>query len=228
MAGMCGRYTVRSSEQGPLAARFGLGAGSVPREALSRSNVCPTEEVLAVVAGEGGSREARMLRWGLAPSWATLRGQRPLINARDDKLRTSGAWKGLVSDNASRCLVIADGWLEWSKPERPGAAKQAFLHELHDGGPFAFAGLWCVARPKDAAEPIASCTIVTVAANREAAVLHDRMPAILDGPEAEAAWLHRDVDLDGALELIRPLPEGRLRIGAVPPPVKDEPQPALF
>ena len=228
MARMCGRYTVKTSEQGPLAARFGLSAGSVPREALQRSNVCPTEPVLAVVAGEDGSRETRMLRWGLAPSWASLRGQRPLINARDDKLRTSGAWKGLVSDSASRCLVIADGWLEWNKPERPGAPKQAFLHAMKDGGPFAFAGLWCVARPKDADEPIASCTVITVPANREAAVLHDRMPAILDGPEAEAAWLHPSVDLDGALELIRPLPEGRLAIAAVPPPVRDEPQPALF
>ena len=225
---MCGRYTVKTSEQGPLAARFGLSAGSVPREALQRSNVCPTEDVLAVVNGEDRSREARMLRWGLAPSWATLRGQRPLINARDDKLRSSGAWKGLVSDSATRCLVIADGWLEWSKPEKPGAPKQPFLHELLHGGPFAFAGLWCVARPKDADAPVASCTIVTVAANRQAAVLHDRMPAVLDGPEAEAAWLHGAVDLDAALDLVKPLPEGRLAIAAVPPPVKDEPQAALF
>jgi putative SOS response-associated peptidase YedK len=31
------------------------------------------------------------------------------------------------------------------------------------------------------------------------------MPVILDGPEAEAAWLDPDVDLDGAPELVRPL-----------------------
>jgi len=226
MAEVCGRYTVRTSEQGPLAARFGVG--DVPREALARHNVAPTEPVLAVVAGEDGSRESRMLRWGLAPSWATLRGARPLINARDDKLRSSGAWKGLVCDSAHRCLIVADGWLEWSKPERPRAPKQAFLHELPGGEPFALAGLWCVARPKDADEPVASCTIVTVAANREAAVLHDRMPAVLDGPDAEAAWLHAAVDLDAALDLVRPLPEGRIRVSPVPPPVRDEPQPALF
>ena len=228
MAGMCGRYTVRSSEQGPLAARFGLGAGSVPREALSRTNVCPTEEVLAVVAGEDGSREARMLRWGLAPSWATLRGQRPLINARDDKLRTSGAWKSLVSASSTRCLVVADGWLEWSKPERPGAPKQPFLHTLPGDEPFALAGLWCVAQPKDAIEPVASCTIVTVAANRQAAVLHDRMPAVLDGPEAEAAWLSPAVDLHGALELVRPYAH-RLAVEPAEPRVRDEhAQVALF
>jgi putative SOS response-associated peptidase YedK len=226
---MCGRYTVRTTEQGPLAGRFGIGnASAVPREALDRHDVCPTEPVLAVIRGEDGSREARMLRWGLAPSWATLRGGRPLINARDDKLRTSGAWKGLVSDAASRCLVVADGWLEWNKPERPGAPKQRFLHELAGGEPFAFAGLWCVAKPRDAAEPVASCTIVTVAANREAAVLHDRMPAVLDGEDAEAAWLSGEVGLEDALALVRPLRDGLVSVSGLPLPVQSEPQPALF
>jgi hypothetical protein len=34
------------------------------------------------------------------------------------------------------------------------------------------------------------------------------MPVILNGGDAEAAWLDRDVDLGGALELVRPLPAG--------------------
>ena len=227
---MCGRYTVRTTEQGPLAARFGVAnAASLPLESLGNDNVCPTDPVLAVVGTTEGERRAELLRWGLAPSWATLRGGRPLINARDDKLRVSGAWKGLASDAAHRCLVVADGWLEWQKPERPKQPRVPFLHELHGGEPFALAGLWCVARPKDSDVEVASCTIVTVAANREAAVLHDRMPAILDGRDAEAAWLHADVDLDGALELVRPLPEGRITITPLAPPEPaEEPQPALF
>jgi putative SOS response-associated peptidase YedK len=212
---MCGRYTARTTDADSLAARFGFderGAGLV-REGLGRANVRPTEQVVAVTAGERpGERRARLVRWGLAPSWGSLRGGRPLINARDDKLRTSGAWKGLASSSASRCLVLADGWLEWQKPEDRRQPRQPFLHELEDGAPFAFAGLWCVARPKDAEAPLASCTIVTVPANREAARLHDRMPAILDGPAAEAAWLAPGTDLDGALELVAPLPDGLLRV----------------
>ncbi len=214
---MCGRYAVKTTEQGPLAARFGVGAASVPREAVGRSNVCPTDPVLAVVADESGTRRAEMLRWGLAPSWASLRGQRPLINARDDKLRTSGAWKGLVSVSASRCLVVADGWLEWQRAEDPRQPRQPFLHRLRGGEPFAFAGLWCVAKPKDAPGELASCTIVTVPASGEAARLHDRMPAVLATAEERAAWLDHDVDLDGAIELTRPLPEGSLEIAPVSP-----------
>lgn len=215
---MCGRFTTRTTDGDGLAARFGFderGQGLI-REALGRANVCPTDQVAAVVAGERG-REAGLLRWGLAPSWGRLRGGRPLINARDDKLRTSGAWKGLVSASATRCLVLADGWLEWQKPEDRRQPRQPFLHELDDGAPFALAGLWTVARPKDADAELASCTIVTVPANREAARLHDRMPAVLDGPDAEAAWLDAAVDLDGALELVAPLPEGRLRISPLSP-----------
>jgi len=229
---MCGRYTTRTADGDGLAARFGFderGQGLI-REGLGRSNICPTEQVAAVVAGEG-ARRAAMLRWGLAPSWGTLRGGRPLINARDDKLRTSGAWKGLASSAATRCLVLADGWLEWQKPEDRRQPRQPFLHELEGGAPFAFAGLWCVARPRDADHEVASCTIVTVPANREAARLHDRMPAVLDGEEAETAWLDPAVDLDGALALVAPLPPGRLRISAVSPAVNaagiDDPQLAM-
>jgi putative SOS response-associated peptidase YedK len=215
---MCGRYTQTSKDQGSIADRFGpFDDRGLPLETLGRANVCPTEPVLAVVRSGAGGREARALRWGLAPSWATLKGMRPLINARDDKLRTGGAWKKLAGTAEHRCLVIADGWLEWQRAEDKSQPRQPFLHRLPGGAPFAFAGLWCVARPKDSNETLASCTVVTVSSNREAAILHDRMPAVLAGPEEEAAWLDPSVDLDGALELARSLPDGSLEVVPVSP-----------
>lgn len=36
-----------------------------------------------------------------------------------------------------------------------------------------------------------------------------------DGPAGRTAWLDPSVDLDGALELVRPLPDGRVEIYAV-------------
>jgi putative SOS response-associated peptidase YedK len=47
------------------------------------------------------------------------------------------------------------------------------------------------------------------------------MPVILDGPDAEAAWMSADVDLDGALELAWPFPDGRLEIYLVSPQVNN-------
>ena len=213
---MCGRYTQTSSDQGSIADRFGpFDDRGLPLETLGRANVCPTEQVLAVVGAD--PRRPVSLRWGLAPSWGRLKGMRPLINARDDKLRTGGAWKRLASSAEHRCLVVADGWLEWQRAEDRNQPRQPFLHRMPGGAPFAFAGLWVEERPKDGDGPIASCTIVTVAANREAAILHDRMPAVLAGPEEEAAWLDPAVDLDAALELTRSLPDASLEVIPVSP-----------
>ena len=52
-------------------------------------------------------------------------------------------------------------------------------------------------------------------------MVHDRMPVILDGPDAEAAWLSADVDLDRALELVRPFPDGQLEIYPASPRVNN-------
>ena len=57
-----------------------------------------------------------------------------------------------------------------------------------------------------------SSSIITTAANAQVRVVHDRMPVILDGLDAEAAWLSADLDLDGALELVRLFPDGRLEV----------------
>jgi putative SOS response-associated peptidase YedK len=38
------------------------------------------------------------------------------------------------------------------------------------------------------------------------------MPVVPDGVAAEDAWLDPEVDLDAALELVRPLPDGLLDV----------------
>jgi putative SOS response-associated peptidase YedK len=216
LMGMCGRYTNTRTDPQEIAARFEITISDATAEqALGRMNIAPTQSVLAVVNGEDGNREATLARFGLTPAWGKLRGGPSLINTRDDKLASSGAWKPLVRTAAHRALVVADGYYEWQKPEDPKQTRQPFYHRLPCGELFAFAGLWTTATPKDAEEPITSCSIITTAANRDVRFVHDRMPVILDGPDAEAAWLNPDVDLDGALELARPLPDGRLEVYAV-------------
>jgi putative SOS response-associated peptidase YedK len=150
------------------------------------------------------------VRWALS---AGLPPSRPaLFQARDDKLAVSNARKPLARTASHRRLMVADGWIEWQRPEDPKQTKQPFLHRLKDGELFAFAGLWTVAQPKDADEPIASCAVVTTRANRDVAFVNHRMPVVLDGPDAERAWLNPDVDLDAAVELAAPLADGRLDV----------------
>ena len=219
---MCGRYSNSRTNPQAIAARFEIKISDATAErALGRTNIAPTQSVLAVVNGENGARQAILARFGLAPAWAKLRGGPSLINTRDDKLASSGARKPLVKTAAHRALIVADGYYEWQKPEDPKQPRQPFYHRLPRGELFAFAGLWTTATPKDAEEPVTSCSIITTAANRDVRFVHDRMPVILDGPQAEAAWLDPSVDLDGALELVRPLPDGHLEVYAVSPRVNN-------
>jgi putative SOS response-associated peptidase YedK len=219
---MCSRYSNARTNPHEIAARFEIKISDATAEiALGRTNIAPTQSVLAVVNGESGEREAILARFGLAPTWAKLRGGPSLINTRADKLASSGAWKPLVKAAAHRAVIVADGYYEWQKPEDPKQPRQPFYHRLPGGEWFAFAGLRTTATPKDTEEPVTSCSIITTAANSDGRFVHDRMPVILDGSAAEAAWLDPSVDLDGALELARPLPDGRLEVYAVSPRVNN-------
>jgi len=45
------------------------------------------------------------------------------------------------------------------------------------------------------------------------------MPVILQSPDEEAAWLSRDVGVDAAKELLRPIPSERVAVAPANPAV---------
>ena len=173
---MCGRFTLATPDPARIRARFGLGERI---EVRRRFNVAPGDDVLAVVGGGEGA----LLRWGLVPPWADAPGDlaAKTINARAETVAERPAYRDAFA--RSRCLVVADGFFEWSEG-RPHWITRA------DGEPFAFAGLWASWRPRgrDDVEPLRSCAIVTTAATEPLRALHPRMPVIL-APSDEAAWL---------------------------------------
>ena len=61
--------------------------------------------------------------------------------------------------------------------------------------------------------------ILTGPANEVCAPVHDRMPCVLAGPEAEAAWLSRDVSPAEAATLLGPLPSERVSVAPANPAV---------
>jgi putative SOS response-associated peptidase YedK len=211
---MCGRFTETKVDPGLIADRFGVQESAVPGETLGRYNVCPTEPVLAVC----GEREARALRWGLVPPWARkLGGGYEPINARAETLLEKRPFAQLAATAGRRCLVVADGWYEWLKDERPRGERIPFRYTVDGGELFAFAGLWDERRV--GGERVASVTILTTTANPVCAPVHDRMPCILASPDAEAAWLAPEVDGATALELLVPLDAARTAAAAANPAV---------
>ena len=214
---MCGRYTVTYSHAKLVADRFGVLEQAVPADTLGRFNVCPTETVLAV-CGEDGGPAARSLRWGLVPPWARTLGAGPEpINARLETVRDKPLFAPLVAGGATRCLVVADGWYEWLRPERPRGDRVPFRYSVDGGELFAFAGLWHSSRVDGAR--LASTTVLTTTANEICAPVHDRMPCVLDSPESEAAWLSPAVDAEAALELLVPLAAARTTAAPANPAV---------
>jgi putative SOS response-associated peptidase YedK len=209
---MCGRYTNTAGPE-ELNDRFGV---PIPGTAgTGRYNIAPTEEVLAIVAPKG-EPEARLLRWGLVPTWATdLKGSAKMINARVETVATRPAYRALLPKASRRALQLADGYFEWLKPERPGPRAQAgprqpFWFSVDAGVPFAFASLWTPA--KVGGEWVQSVTLITCdsAPNATAAAIHDRMPVILADAEAQRAWLDPALGAEEALALCRALPVERL------------------
>lgn len=216
---MCGRYTLTTVAGRLVAERFELG--SEPElGTLGRFNVCPTEPIaIATAAAAGGrEREARTVRWGLVPPWARELGKgfQP-INARSETVAEKPPFAELFERPERRCLILADGWYEWLKPEHPKGERVPFRYTVDGGAPFAFAGLWDERRVDG--ERLASVTVLTTVANAVCAPVHDRMPCVLDSPEAEAAWLSPDVDAAAALELLDVLAAARTAAAPANPAV---------
>jgi len=209
---MCGRYTLTTPGGRALAERFDVpGDDGFDPATLGRFNVCPTEPI-AIVAGDG-ERAVQTVRWGLVPPWARELGKgfQP-INARSETAATKPPFAELWERPDRRCLVLADGWYEWLKAERKGGERVPFRYTVDGGAPFAFAGLW--GRRRIGSELVHSALILTSAANRVCAPVHDRMPCVLAGPEEEAAWLAGE-----AHGLLGPLDEGRTTVAPANPAV---------
>jgi putative SOS response-associated peptidase YedK len=213
---MCGRYTNTAGVQ-ELNDRFRVPIAT--DAGTRRFNIAPTEEVLAIVAPHG-EPEARMLRWGLVPSWATdLKGSYKTINARMETVTRTPAYRKLIGRGARRALQIADGYFEWLKPERDSGPRQPFYFQVDGGAPFAFAALWTPARVQD--EWVQSVSLLTCDAspNGVARAIHGRMPVILADREAQEAWLDPALGAEEALALCGPLPSERLSARAANPAV---------
>lgn len=187
-------------------------------------NVAPTKQVYAVLAraergtaqGEPGaagpgavpatgvSRQLRVLRWGLVPSWAkdaTLGGK--LINARAETLAVKPSFRAAFARR--RCLLPADGYYEWQTVagDDGRSRKQPFFIHPRDGAPLAMAGLYELWRAPEVprADPDAwlwTAAIITTQASDELGRIHDRMPMVVERAQW-AHWLDPDCTDPGGL-----------------------------
>ena len=206
---MCGRFTLRTPanliiEQFGAKLEDGLAGAWKPRY-----NVAPTQMFPVLL---GPERLLRPMRWGLVPFWAKdpKQGAR-MINARSETVATKPAFRAAFKKR--RCAVPADGYFEWVKQ---GKQKQPYWIRRQDERPFLMAGLWETwGPPADDLPQLETFTILTTAANSATAMVHDRMPVILDEDDYDR-WLDPEVSqAEGVSDLFEPYDSEAIRVDAV-------------
>lgn len=203
---VCGRVSLTSSDHREAA---GLIAGMVSRfdaSALSdwlarahyrpRYNVGPGQDHYVVRARRGRPILARA-RWGMPGRTREL-----VINARAETIGERPLFRAAFE--RTPCLVVADGFFEWPRKGEP----QPWWFRRREGG-LLLAGVL-----HEAAEPGVpdEFVVVTVPANAEVALVHHRMPALID-PGVHEQWLFGE--RDAARALLVSAADGSLQARAV-------------
>lgn len=201
---MSGRFARRSTRE-VLANWFGVKLEDMPWFAPS-FNVAPqTVQPIVRLNRDSGDREVALLRWGLVPFWAKdAKFSYSTINARAEEASSKPAFREALKKR--RCLVPADAFYEWMKPNAKLTIPYAIA--LTSGEPCVLAGLWESWRPPQG-PPLETFTILTTDPNQVIEPLHNRMPVIVE-PKDYDRWLDPGDPARPPIDLLRPYPAERM------------------
>jgi putative SOS response-associated peptidase YedK len=197
---MCGRFTLTVSPE-ELQAAF--PDFSIPGDIPPSFNIAPSQPI--PVIPNDGEKTLDFFLWGLIPSWTKPDkvGKYNLINARSETAAEKPSFK--ASFRRRRCLILADGFYEWSKP-KSGGSKIPYYFTLIDHRPFAFAGLWDIWISPDG-DSLKSACILTTSPNQTVKAVHNRMPVILN-PADYQTWLDPQEGVQEDFQgLLKPFPD---------------------
>ena len=200
---MCGRVNV-SDNEGVRLLLESLGMDTWPARD-PRYNIAPTQQ-LDVICLQTDQPLPVAMRWGISlkvPGKSGNMVTRSVQNCRSDKVWVSPMWKPLIT--RQRALVPVNGFYEWRRKNKkieaafhisPAQKSAMFLAAVYRSG-------------RDASD-MAEVSVVTTDANQPMAAVHDRMPVILDSPNAAMSWL-QDGDKDSLDQLMQPVDDAALQ-----------------
>ena len=176
---MCGRFVLVSSWE-KIAGEFDLS--ETDNNFSTAGDIHPGQDSTCIIR-DGTINKSVSLHWGFISPWLKQKpGSKLLINARAETL----AEKLIFRDDFQkrRCLIVADGFYEWTKEKKP------FYFYLKNGQPLGLAGIYEPATAEGA--PKASFVIITTSPNKIIAPLHDRMPVIIPADQ-RCLWLDQSL-----------------------------------
>lgn len=209
---MCGRYSLKKNPAELLREYF-PGIQFDPLATFTpNEDVRPTQNVPAVILSNGIKFQT-LLRWGLVPSWTQdVKPKHSFTNARAESVATKPAFKAAL--RRKRCIIPADSFYEWYRspvkgkvPYRFAVSKQPLL---------LLAGLWD--QYEGPIGVIQGFAVLTTAANRSMADVHDRMPVILS-PENANQWLEKTEEVEKFQPMLLPESQPDLTRESVPPTI---------
>ena len=202
---MCGRFARRSTQE-VLADWFGVELEDMPWFAPSYNVAPQSTQPIVRLNRDSGDREFALLRWGLVPFWAKdAKFGYSTINARAEEAASKPAFREALKKR--RCLVPADAFYEWMKPN--AKLKIPYAIALTRGEPCAMAGLWESWRAPEG-PPLETFTILTPDPNEVTEPFHNRMPVILE-PKDYDRWLEHGDPARPPVDLFRPYPAERMQ-----------------
>ncbi len=201
---MCGRYTLAKPFKS-IVTHFKTKASQLGFK--ERFNIAPSQNVPVVIQDDVG-RQVCALRWGLIPHWAKddSSGMKT-INARAETISEKPSFRD--SFRKKRCLVPADGFIEWARSAKEKTPKYINLksNEL-----FGMAGLW--AEWNGNGQSIQTFSIITTEANDLIGKVHHRMPVILN-PESYSRWLDPSESSSQLKSLLAPFPSEKMSVRSI-------------
>ena len=176
-----------------------------------QSAIFPGHNAPIVRHAEDGEREMVIASWGFV---LTQKGKvaRRVTNVRDDKIRTSGFWRGSFEER--RCLVPVTSFSE-PKGKQPAVWHWFALDD--DRSLFAFAGIWQhfrgYLRPDSEPVEMDIYAFMTTTPNELVKPVHPtRMPVMLTSDDDFDCWM--DGTPDEAYALAMPYPAEEMKVVA--------------
>lgn len=192
---MCGRYSLAPGESTEIS--------EIIRQVQNRvqtGEIYPTAPV-PVLMEAGEELAPEVMTWGF-PGFQVK--SKPIINARSETVLDKSMFRKSFLER--RCVFPTTGFYEWA--DEGGGKKRKYRFNLPgEDRTLYLAGFW-----NDYAGE-RRCVILTTAANRSMAAIHDRMPLILARDQMEA-WVH---DADMAAGLLHTVPPDLVHVEAEPP-----------
>ncbi|KAK7441711.1 hypothetical protein VKT23_016376 [Stygiomarasmius scandens] len=188
---MCGRFALHllhEEIQDLEGYDVNIGEWIDQRDFVPRYNIAPRTQAPVIRRRHPGADDLviQSMKWGLVPHWSKYEDKTlSTTNARSENLAEGGGmWNSIKGKK--RCAVVCEGYYEWLTK---GKDKLPHFTKHKSGRLMLMAGLYDSVVLEGQTEPLWSFTIVTTAASKDFAWLHDRQPVILSTKEALDKWL---------------------------------------